>query len=192
MLVRFRAYPTSAAHSKFVADLCRTGQQSLWGICMAWVKSMKKSRRVSNGSEPESPLAGVNQELAGTKLKCELSVFCLLHQITMAYQDTSLKHGPTVYCLLSCDGSSPAQQSTAQHSIRERSAAHHTTPHTHTTPHHTTPHHTTPHHTTPHHTTPHHTTPHHTTPHHTTPHHTTPHHTTVKSSAKAAQLLHLT
>ena len=26
---------------------------------------MKKSRRVSNGSEPESPLAGVNQELAG-------------------------------------------------------------------------------------------------------------------------------
>ncbi len=75
MLVRFRACPTPAAHFKFGPHLCRTGQQSLWGISMAWVKSMKKSRRVSNGSEPESPLAGVNQELAGTMLKRELSVF---------------------------------------------------------------------------------------------------------------------
>ncbi|KAL0042544.1 hypothetical protein WJX79_003095 [Trebouxia sp. C0005] len=48
----------------FLETAGRTGQQSLWGISMAWVKSMKKSRRVSNGSEPESPLAGVNQELA--------------------------------------------------------------------------------------------------------------------------------
>ncbi len=66
---RFRVCPTSAARFRFVPYLCRTGQQSLWGICMAWVKSMKKSRRVSNGSEPESPLAGVNQELAGTALR---------------------------------------------------------------------------------------------------------------------------
>jgi len=36
---------------------------------------MKKSRRVSNGSEPESPLAGVNQELAGMALKREISFF---------------------------------------------------------------------------------------------------------------------
>ncbi len=55
--------------SLFPPHLCRTGQQSLWGMSMAWLKSMKKSRRVSNGSEPESPLAGVNQELAGMALK---------------------------------------------------------------------------------------------------------------------------
>lgn len=59
----------------FTPHFCRTGQQSLWGISLAWLKSMKKSRRVSNGSEPESPLAGVNQELAGMALKREISFF---------------------------------------------------------------------------------------------------------------------
>ena len=74
MPLHFRACPTPAAQFELVPYLCRTGQQSLWGISLAWLKSMKKSRRVSNGSEPESPLAGVNQELAGT-LKCAVSVF---------------------------------------------------------------------------------------------------------------------
>jgi hypothetical protein len=88
MPLHFRACPTPAAPFKFVPYLCRTGQQSLWGISMAWLKSRKKSRRVSNGSEPESPLAGVNQELAGASLKRKVPVFCV-----KACKDTPAKNG---------------------------------------------------------------------------------------------------
>ncbi len=52
----------------FLETAGRTGQQSLWGISMAWAKSVKKTRSVSGGLEPDSPLAGVNQELAGIRL----------------------------------------------------------------------------------------------------------------------------
>ena len=46
----------------FLETAGRTGQQSLWGFSMAWVK---KRRRSSKGLASDSPLAGVNQELAG-------------------------------------------------------------------------------------------------------------------------------
>ena len=50
----------------FLDTAGRTGQQSLWGIWTAWVQSVKKRRQnAGNGSESGSPLAGVNQELAG-------------------------------------------------------------------------------------------------------------------------------
>ena len=49
----------------FLETAGRTGQQSLWGILMAWLQSLRKRRRVSSGLASDSPLAGVSQELAG-------------------------------------------------------------------------------------------------------------------------------
>ncbi|KAL3154966.1 hypothetical protein ABBQ38_011494 [Trebouxia sp. C0009 RCD-2024] len=48
----------------FLATAGRTGQQSQWGASMAWLQSLRKRRRVSSGLASDSPLAGVNQELA--------------------------------------------------------------------------------------------------------------------------------
>lgn len=52
----------------FLATAGRTGQQSQWGISMAWLQSLRKRRRVSSSLASDSPLAGVNQELAGARL----------------------------------------------------------------------------------------------------------------------------
>lgn len=49
----------------FLATAGRTGQQSQWGISMASLQSLRKRRTVSSGFASDSPLAGVNQELAG-------------------------------------------------------------------------------------------------------------------------------
>jgi len=92
---------------------------------MAWVKSMKKSRRVSNGSEPESPLAGVNQELAGTMF--ERQSFVLFVKAPWLTKVCLFRNGPYVYCLVNCVGYSTAQHSTAQHSTAQHSTAQHST-----------------------------------------------------------------
>lgn len=70
----------------FLETAGRTGQQSLWGISMAWLKSLKKSRRVSNGLDSESPLAGVNQELAGV----HVILLCHVHMTLPVTLDACL------------------------------------------------------------------------------------------------------
>jgi len=117
--------PHTCSSLQFAPHLCRTGHQSLWGISMAWVKSMKKSRRVSNGSEPESPLAGVNQELAGTMF--ERQSFVLFVKAPWLTKVCLFRNGPYVYCLVNCVGYSTAQHSTAQHSTAQHSTAQHST-----------------------------------------------------------------
>lgn len=51
----------------FLETAGRSGQQSLSGILLAWLQSVKKRRRISGGLASDSPLAGVSQELAGAK-----------------------------------------------------------------------------------------------------------------------------
>lgn len=51
----------------FLEKAGRSGQQSLWGILMAWLHSLRKRRRVTGSLASDSPLAGVSQELAGAK-----------------------------------------------------------------------------------------------------------------------------
>jgi len=117
--------PHTCSSLQLAPHLCRTGHQSLWGISTAWVKSMKKSRRVSNGSEPESPLAGVNQELAGTMF--ERQSFVLFVKAPWLTKVCLFRNGPYVYCLVNCVGCSTAQHSTAQHSTAQHSTAQHST-----------------------------------------------------------------
>lgn len=79
-------------------------------MSIAWIQSMTKRRRVSGGSEPESPLAGVNQELAGVqcsftnvppKSKGDLCMnFCCLNALALLHSSSlNFSAPPVKQCL---------------------------------------------------------------------------------------------
>ena len=68
----------------FLETAGRTGQQSLWGISMAWLQSLRKRRRVSSGLASDSPLAGVSQELAGAEWTHALHAMHAVHAMHAA------------------------------------------------------------------------------------------------------------